>query len=145
MKKFFTKIRTFFIELRKKPENIRQTWLWIFVSGSLLIVFIFWLFIFRSNIPTVVVAEPTPTPVAENNSGGFFHILKVGWEKTYNFIIEKAKSIAGFLGNLLAGFFAYIFQAGIKVAKVFKEINSYLEGEFAAYFKSLGSLISGSF
>jgi len=145
MKKFFGKIKNFFVELRKKPENVRQIWLWVFVSGSLLIIFIVWIFIFKSHTPTIAVIEPTPSPAVEDNSNGVINILKIGWEKTWDFIKEKVKDIGGFLGNMLAGFFSYIFQTIRKVAKVFDGVNNYLEGEFAAYFKSLGSLISGEF
>jgi len=144
MKNIFNKIKNFFKELRQKPENVRKIWLWVFTSVSLILIFIIWLFVFRSHMPVVAEAEPTPSPAVENSSG-FFNVLKVGWEKTWDFIVKILKSIGGFFGNTLAGFFTYIFQIGRKVAKVFDGANSYLGGEFAAYFKSLGSVVSGEF
>lgn len=144
MKKFFNKIKTFFVELRQKPERERQKWLWVFVSISVFIVFIFWLALFKNNIQIADV-NPTPTPasVASDNSSGFFHIFYTGWQKTSTFVIEKIKAISGAIGNFLAGIFSYSFQGWKKVARVFNEANSYLEGEFSAYFKVLGSLVSG--
>lgn len=145
MKKIFEKIKIFFGELRKKPENVRQIWLWVFVSISLVVVFVVWIFVTKENMPVVAQPEPTPEAVIENNSSGFFHILKVGWDKTWNFVVKIAKDIGGFVGNLLAGFFSFTFQLGRKVARVFNGMNSYFGGELAAYFKSLASLMSGEF
>lgn len=144
MKKFFSKIKNFFIELRQKPEKERQKWLWAFVSVSIFIVFIFWLALFKNNVQIAKVnPTPTPTSIVSDNSSGFFHIFYTGWQKTSTFVIEKIKAIGGAIGNFLAGIFSYFFQVWKKVARIFNETNSYLENEFSAYFKILGSLVSG--
>jgi hypothetical protein len=144
MKKFFEKIKNFFVELRKKPESERQKWLWVFVSLSVIVVFVFWLALFKNNVQIAEVnPTPTPTAVASDNSSGFLHTLYVGWQKTSIFVVEKVKAIGGAIGNFLAGIFSYSFQGWKKVAIVFNKANSYLENEFSAYFNVLGSLISG--
>ncbi len=145
MNKFFGRIKNFFVGLKYKPESERQKWLWVFVSLSVFIVFIFWLALFKNNVQIADVnPTPTPTAVASENSNGFLHTFYIGWQKTSTFVVEKIKAIGGAIGNFLAGIFSYSFQGWKKVAIVFNKVNSYLEGEFSAYFKVLGSLISGS-